>query len=398
MLFLILLICLFIPQSVFAVPNLQITLNPSIINSCGTTFPVTFIIENALSNSSYYYKFYGGIGSSNTQIQTSSSLSYTSDWTSFNTVNVDTGGSAVINSYAYIKPEVPSGDYNLYVRIALNPKTGDNWTTYTSPVSTFSVTLPSPTSTPIPIPTNTPISTNTPTPDPTKTNPDPSTIKITEFMPYSDPEWIEIYNKNDFPVKLVGWKIEDKEGHTRNIGNNGVLFINAMSYVVFEYSPFFDNTNAETVIVRDQNNSIVGQKSYDAGLRTLDRSWSFISDNWCQSSITKGYENVTSCYLAPTSTPIPINTPTPNPLTDTSKYTPDKSATESAIIEPISEPSFLIVSPTLEPTSNLSSDLVLGDTTSESSSKKNYLPLALIIGGGVLLVSPTVLTKIKPKK
>ncbi|MCW1948935.1 MAG: lamin tail domain-containing protein [Candidatus Shapirobacteria bacterium] len=236
-------------------------------------------------------------------------------------------------------------------------------------------------------PTPTSVPTAIPTTDPTIVNPT-SGITMTEFMPYSDPEWIEIRNNNDKPVKLIGWKLEDKDGHTRNMGENGVLSISANSYYVFEYSPFFDNNNDETVIFRRQDNTIVNQSSYSGGLRTLDRSWSSINNSWCQSSITKGYENVSSCYSAPTATPIPTNTPTPTP--DQSKFTSSDTATESAIIEPLSGSNFITSNPSSTPT-----DIkILGDDITNTT-KKNYLPLILIISGGLLLTSPVIISKLK---
>ncbi len=238
-------------------------------------------------------------------------------------------------------------------------------------------------------PTNTPTPTCTPTPDPTVTNPS-SGIKLTEFMPYSDPEWLEFYNSNNYPVKLVSWKMEDKDGHTRNIGANGVLSIGATSYVVFEYSPFFDNTNTETVIIRDQNNSVITQTSYAAGLRTLDRSWSLINGNWCQSSITKSYENVTSCNV--------ISTPTPIPTIDSTHYTTDESATASAIIEPTTESAFLSPTDSPQPTSTNDTGSVLGDADTSSTGKKNYFALILISLGALLLASPIIIKKVKEIK
>lgn len=382
MVFLFFILFFFLVKPVFAAPVVQITVAPASLSSTAITFPVTFIIQNAPANSSYYYKFYGGIGESTTQIQTSSSLTYTSDWTSFNTVTVDAGGSAVVNSSAYIKSDVPSGSYNLYTRIALIPK-ATTWTTYDSSASIISVTAPSPTATPTP--TNTPTPTATPTSDPTVTNPS-SGISMTEFMPYSDPEWVEIRNTNNNPVKLVGWKLEDKDGHTRNISD---ITIGANSYYIFEYSAFFDNNNNETVIFRRQDNTVINQTSYSGGLRTVDRSWSFINNNWCQSSITKGYENVSSCYSAPTATVTPSNTLTPTP--DQSKFTSADTATESAIIEPSEGSSFITPNTTTPVSTN---GEVLGQDITNAT-KKNYLPLILIIFGGLLLTSPVIISKLK---
>lgn len=261
------------------------------------------------------------------------------------------------------------------------------------PLSTNTCIIPTSTPTPTltpantPTPTNIPTPTNTPTPDPTITNP-PNGISLTEFMPYSDPEWIEIYNNNDYPVKLVSWKVEDLAGNTKNIDS---LSISAKGYAIYELkSLIFDNNSDEKVILRNQENKIITQTSYGKGQLTLDRAWSYVSGSWCQASITKGYVNVTSCYIAPTSTE-----PTPTPTSDPTKYTADETATESAIIEPKSESSFITPDISPEPSPSTGS-LVLGNSTSSSTSpKKNYLPLILIIGGGVLLVSPAVITKIR---
>lgn len=410
MAFLFFILCFFLAKPIFAAPTVQITVTPSSLSSVGTSFPVQFIITGADPNSSYYYKFCGGIGSSTTQIQSTPSLSCSSEWINFPIINIDTGGSAAVDSTAYIKPDVSSGTYNLFTRIALIPK-GNNWITYTSSTSTISVTITptcsynysswsdclssnTKTRTATLISTSECIGTSEPvtqscTYDPTVINPDSSTIKITEFMPYSNPEWIEFYNSNDKPVKLVGWKLEDKDGHPRSIGD---LAIGAKSYFVFNYSPFFDNTNEEKVIIKDQTGTVVVQTSYNSGLMTLDRSWSLINNSWCQSSTTQGYENVTSCYSAPAATPTPTLAKTPTPTPDQSKYTSSDTATESAIIEPITESDYITPQSTSTPTS--SSGSILGDDISNAT-KKNYLPLILIISGGLLLTSPLFFSKFK---
>lgn len=267
-----------------------------------------------------------------------------------------------------------------------------NITQKDKPSSSSTCVIPTNTPTPTTVPTSTPTPTNTPTPDPAVTNPS-NGINLTEFMPYSDPEWLEIYNANDYPVKLVSWKVEDLDGNVKNIDS---LSIPAKGYAIFEpKSLIFDNNSNEKIIFRNQDNKIINEFSYNKGQLTLDRSWSLINGNWCQSSITKGYGNVTSCYTTPTNTPTPSATPTPDPNTDTSKYT--SAATESAIIEPTHESSFLTPTATV-PTSTATSGLILGGDTTNTTKKRNYLPLILIIGGGILLISPTIITKIKSKK
>lgn len=100
----------------------------------------------------------------------------------------------------------------------------------------------------------------------------------------------------------------------------------------------------------------------------------------------------------PTFTPTPIPTSTPIP-TPTNTPTPTKIPTSTPIptITPISTPSTALTpiideilnTPTLEP-------MILGETTTiENITKKNFLPLILIISGGILLLSPLIITKIK---
>lgn len=234
------------------------------------------------------------------------------------------------------------------------------------------------------IPTNTPTPTLTPSPtptiDPAIINPS-SGVSLTEFMPYADPEWIEIYNSNDKPIKLISWKIEDNSGNTKNIDN---LSIPAKSYGVYELKGLiFDNNDGDTILLRDQNNNSIGSPfSYSKGLMTIEKSWSLINGNWCQSTITKGSENINSCYTAPTPTPTISFTPTPTPE-------------EIPSIEPTPN---IINAPTItqEPKdSNISSSsgFVLGE--SDNSTKQNFLPIILIFGGAILLLSPVIISKLK---
>ncbi len=240
----------------------------------------------------------------------------------------------------------------------------------------------------------TPTPTIIPTSDPAITNP-ASGITLTEFMPYSSIEWIEIYNNNDYPVKLIGWKI----GHNTSTTKNFDLTINSKSYGTFDFSNFLNN-DGDKIILYDNNNNNRGERSYESNKYTLDRSWSLVNNSWCQADLTKGNSNATSCYSAPTNTPTPTFTPTPTkplsptPTPDQGKYTPDESATASAIIDPIN-----ISSPSITPTTNPTpTNSVSFTETNSSKPKKRYLPLIFIISGGCLLVSPLAINKIKKQK
>lgn len=380
-------------RPVFASINLQITTGPTDLVT-GTDFPVTFILEKSEPNISYHYKFFGGIGDSDTQIQTSPSLTYNSSWDSFPIFTADAGGSSVVTTSAYIKPDKPAGVYNLYVRIVKEDEHTKLNTTSSAHIITNVIT---PTPTPTPTFTSTPTSTVSPSPtsDSTIINPD-SGIILTEFMPYSFIEWIEVFNDNDKPVELTNWVIKDSSTNIKSISN---LKIASKSYAIFEFSSFLNN-DTDKIIFINHNNQIISQYEYPDNKFTLERSWSLINGSWCQSTITKNSSNASSCYQAPTSiptiapttiTPTILLTPTAIPI-DRNLYKLDESATASAVNTPTEETSYYLT-PTIS-IAPISSNLVLGETT---TAKKNYLPLIFIITGGLLLISPLIIDKLKKR-
>ncbi len=368
-------LCFFLVKPVFAAPTVQITLAPSNAVT-GTDIPIQFIITNGDPNTLYHYKFFGGIGNSEAQIQTSSTLYSNSAWSSHPSVTTDIGGSIAVYATAYIRTDSSSGTYNLFVKIS---KEDTGSIAATSPAYIInSVVGPTPTPTSIP--------TATPTPDPTITNPT-SGISLSEFMPYSSIEWVEIYNSNSYPVKLSGWKLTDNSSNTKSLPD---LTISANGYVTYDFSNLLNN-DGDTINLINSSGQTISQRIYENNKYTLDYSWSLINNSWCQASITKGYVNVSSCYTAPTATPTPTSTITPTPTTDQTKFTSSDTATESAIIEPTTESSYL--SPTAIPTAS-PTGTVLGDDITNNT-KKNYLPLILIISGGSLLTSPLIVSKLK---
>jgi len=255
----------------------------------------------------------------------------------------------------------------------------DNFT-YTKGVAS---TAPESTNTCVSTSITTPISTpTTPIIDPIIVNPT-SGISLTEFMPYSSIEWIEIYNQNDFDVKLVGWKLGDSSSVTKSIPD---LLIKAKNFSVFEFSSFLNNDDGDKVVLFDNNKKNIDEYGYNKGSYELERSWSKVNGSWCKAEISKNGPNVDSCFT-PTSTIIPTSTPTP----DLNRYESSTEATASVVFLPIEE-NIVEDTPTPTPTSGL----VLGDTTIESTkTKQNWLPLIFIISGGLLLLTPLIITKIK---
>lgn len=243
------------------------------------------------------------------------------------------------------------------------------------------------------IPTPIIILTPTLTTDSTITNP-PSGVNLTEFMPYSSIEWIEIYNQNDFAVKLVGWQIKDIDLHIKKIIPD--LFIEANSFSVFEFGSFLNNTQSDKVILYNHNQNIVDSYQYEDNYYSLSRSWSKVDGNWCQTNLSKGQSN-NSCIPTPTDSPptatsIPTPIPTLVPTIDLNRYEPSLEPTASIILDPIEED---IVVKEIESTNTTTpTGIVLGEKSIKKD-KKNYLPLILIISGGLLLITPMIITKLK---
>jgi hypothetical protein len=126
-------------------------------------FRVNIRLETMDPNTTFFYKFYGGIGSSLTQIQTNSWLDYNSDWGDFPTITTDNDGNVYTITSAYIGPNNLPGEYNLYVMLAYEdysspPEYGSS--PYLINVSQLIV---DPTETPV-LPTDTPSPTITLTP------------------------------------------------------------------------------------------------------------------------------------------------------------------------------------------------------------------------------------------
>lgn len=239
------------------------------------------------------------------------------------------------------------------------------------------------------------ITTPIPTADPTITNPD-SGVNLTEFMPYTSYEWIEIYNQNDFAVKLVGWQIKDIDLHTKDIPD---LTIEANSFSIFEFRLFLNDSQSDKVILYNHNQNIVDSYQYEDDYYSSSRSWSKVDGNWCQADISKGQNN-NSCIPTPTdspptATPTPTNTPipTPTPTPDLNRYQAPTGNTPSVIMVPTSQENS--PTPTPNPTLVPSSEGIVLGIDDNQSPKKNYLPLILIISGGLLLITPVIITKLK---
>lgn len=183
------------PTPTIPVPTFSISINSNPSSATlGQSFQITFSVQGAKPNTNYSIKVYGGIGETNTYIQTGNNDSWfnysgaNSGWASMPSFNSDTGGSITNTITARANPEKTSGLYNLKIKtcevdndfsncvVSIENKTiqiTDLLPTPTVPTPTVPTpTTPPPTNTstpntPTPTKTPTPASTNTPTKTPT---------------------------------------------------------------------------------------------------------------------------------------------------------------------------------------------------------------------------------------
>lgn len=222
-----------------------------------------------------------------------------------------TSSSAIlIDSYSYSK--APENGYSF----ARNPY--GEWNIH---ASTFGLTndtllscLPSPTPTMIPTPTVTTAPTPTPMPPVTSTvapSPDYEGMYLSEIHPFPQtgtPEWVELYNANNFMVDLIDWYIDDGE-NTGGAPKRFSLTLAAYQYGTVDIaSSLFNNTGD---IVRLLNAQKVEKQSMEFGKITQGNSIarvSFDDDVYCEQASSKNVPNA-NC-LVPTPHPSPIPKPT----------------------------------------------------------------------------------------
>ena len=160
----------------FAAPAVVInTISPNAL--LGSEFDVNFTVSNSEVGTTYYYKAFGGVGTSNADIHTMNGvneLSYTSSWSLFPFLTI--GESGVFTGSLKAKAVGYPGTYNVKIRLQNSsdsePKT----------IDIYPVPTPTPTNTPVP--TNTPLPTNTPAPSNT---PIPTNTPTSAPVPTSTP-------------------------------------------------------------------------------------------------------------------------------------------------------------------------------------------------------------------
>lgn len=238
-------------------------------------------------------------------------------------------------------------------------------------------------------------------------------IKISNFSSNSDPEWVELINNTDSNINIEGWALRDLNDNSNN-KDSLVLTgcISPHSYQTFYHNTGWLNNTSDTIYLYNLTRELIDNFAYTTGKNDNFPK----QDNTCTITITPTNTPTSTSPLptitpSPTPTPSPTNIPTPTPTPTPTKsptstptikptatptvnlnrYDPSTEATISAIItsdNEISTPT-LTDTPTITPTSSP----VLGTTTT----KKNFIPLILISLGGLFLLAPLIIAKIKSK-
>ena len=244
---------------------------------------------------------------------------------------------------------------------------------------------------------------------------DDPAIKISNFSSNLDSEWVELLNNTDENISFNGWALRDENDNSNN--KDSLLLtgcISPHSYQTFYHNKGWLNNDKDTIYLYDTNKILIDLLTYSVGKTDSNPK----SDNNCVPTSTPTPTPITTLTPTLTEAPIPTSTSVPTPTiiktptpTKTSTPTPTKtptstptptptptktptgnsalqntptsiSATESAILVSTETP---VSTPTSIPE-------VLGTTT---TNKKNYFPLIFICLGGLFLLTPLIIAKIK---
>lgn len=152
---------------------------------------------------------------------------------------------------------------------------------------------PSPTiatPTPTPSPTLAPTSTPTLLPTPTPQAVDYDNIFLNEVManPDEGPEWVELYNGNDFPVNLENWFLDD----LADGGSSPKKFslrIEPGGYAVVAFDRAVFNNSGDEVRLLNCQKEVEDSFSYSKTI--VGQSWGLAGNGWCLQLATPGEAN-----------------------------------------------------------------------------------------------------------
>ncbi|MFA6184965.1 MAG: lamin tail domain-containing protein [Candidatus Shapirobacteria bacterium] len=212
-------------------------------------------------------------------------------------------------------------------------------------------------------------------------------IKITNFSSDSDPEWVELSNTTSEDINIDGWIIrDDNTSKTDDLLLTGL--ISASSKIIFSHAKGWLNDSSDIIYLYNSSNILIDKLSYPTPTPTSTPTPILTSTPiptlTPELTPTPTKTPIPTKTLIPTKTSTPTKTPTPiKTITPTKTLTPTSTlATESAILVSTETP---VPTPTSVPE-------VLGTAT---TNKKNCLPLIFICLGGLFLLTPLIIAKIK---
>lgn len=157
-------------------------------------------------------------------------------------------------------------------------------------------------------------------------------VYLSEYLPKGN-EWVEIFNNNDFPVILNGWKIDNNPTGgmaPKNIPTNTT--IPAKSYYVFNITGNFFNNDHDYVVLINNLGQIEESTEYFTDSATL--SWTKQTNGlWCLTTPSIGTVNNPCPGVAGVSSSISVSSPSSSPptCTDPKPATPIGLSVTSAL-------------------------------------------------------------------
>jgi len=204
------------------------------------------------------------------------------------------------------------------------PHAGSTWQSGESTLSKNNTTgesciiLPALSPTPTPVPT--PLTLSEPTPS---TTPSPvSGIYLNEALvnPEGEPEWVEIYNHNDFAVELSNWYLDDDE-------NSGAtpkqfsLTLSAGELKVLEFSSAVFNNDRDSVRLLNSEKLEIDSFEYENSEKGESYSRQTTSESvWCKTTPSREKPNH-ACLESPSQLVLG-NTLNPSPTQTITKLSP----------------------------------------------------------------------------
>ena len=343
--------------NLFTVKSLQaVTITASSVDkvnvALGENFQIMTKINEVSINTNYFIKCrVGPDNSSLNEGQTYNPLTddwfYDNDaWAKMPQITSDNNGSWEGAITCRVKNSATTGDKTVVSRACMN-NSGACEDSFQSSNS-ISITVVASTPTEILSPTES----LTPTPNPPARNATQSVaggqpqtynnVYISEVM--VDPEtgnseWIEIYNDNEFEIKLDNWYIDDLE-NSGTVPKQLTLTISAKNYASYDLSSSMFNNDGDEVRLLDFDQKEIDSFQYQSSEKgkTLGRT-ALDSDSFCQQSPTRNAPNG-SC-INPTATPTPKST-----TSSSSNVTSTNAPTKTPSLTKIPTKTSSVVTPT----------------------------------------------------